>query len=142
MPQLEELISWEARTPTGIRAEFDGVMPEAVWKAVTRETDNCLGRKCHNYSESFYFVARERWKNARLLVTNHALLASHMALDGKLLPDFSAAVIDEAHRFPGAVLDAMKSSVPLNELAGLIRQAGRAGESARPSPRAHRAARP
>jgi ATP-dependent DNA helicase DinG len=137
--QLEELISWEARTPTGIRAEFDGVLPEAVWKAVTRETDNCLGRKCHNFSESFYFVARERWKNARLLVANHALLASHMALDGKLLPDFSAVVIDEAHRFPGAVLDAMKSSVPLNELAGLIRQAGRSGESARRSLESFRA---
>lgn len=138
-PELDRLIAFEAATSTGIRAEFDGVLPESVWKAVTREADNCLGRKCHNYAESFYFVARERWKNARLLITNHALLASHMALDGKLLPDFSAVVIDEAHRFPGAVLDAMKSSVPLNELAGLIRQAGRAGESARRSLESFRA---
>lgn len=131
--QLDALVEWEQKTPTGIRAEFEGAVQEAVWKAITREADNCLGRKCHNFSESFYFVARERWKNAKLLVANHALLASHMALDGKLLPDFSAAVIDEAHRFPGAVLDAMRASVPLNDLAGLIRQAGRNGDSARRS---------
>lgn len=123
--ELDSLIAWEEETLSGIRSEYPGSVGESVWGAVTRETDNCLGRRCPNYQESYYFVAREKWKKARILVVNHALLASHMALEGKLLPEFSAVVVDEAHKFPDAALDAMKQRLILGELSHLIRSSKR-----------------
>ncbi|MCE9600081.1 MAG: ATP-dependent DNA helicase [Spirochaetia bacterium] len=121
--EIERFLDWEKTTSSGIRSEYTGQFPEALWSSVTREPDNCLGRRCSNYDSSYYFVAREKWKRARLLVVNHALLANHFALDGKLLPELDAVVIDEGHRFPQAVSDALAQSVVLTELGMLLRQA-------------------
>ncbi|MBL8021612.1 MAG: ATP-dependent DNA helicase [Leptospirales bacterium] len=121
--EIERFLDWEKATSSGIRSDYTGNFPEALWGSVTREADNCLGRRCSNYDVSYYFVAREKWKRARLLVVNHALLANHFALDGKLLPELDAVVIDEGHRFPQAVSDALAQSVVLTELGTLLRQA-------------------
>jgi len=136
--ELDSFLDWEKVTSTGIRSDFTGQMPDSIWPAVTREADNCLGRRCPNFETSYYFVAREKWKKAQILVLNHALLANHLLLERKLLPEFEVVVIDEAHRFGDAVADALDQAVVLADLAGTLRaarhgadQAGRALEGFR-----------
>lgn len=90
---------WEAKTSTGILSEFAGPTPPGFLAQVAREGETCLGPKCPNYSTSHYFVAREKWRRAELLIVNHSLLSRHLLAENGLLPEFQCAVIDEAHRF-------------------------------------------
>lgn len=118
---LPAFLDWEAGSETGSRLDYDGFVTPTFWNQVTREADNCLGKKCPNFDESFYFVARRRWREAKILIVNHSLLGAHLALDRKLLPEFDHLVIDEGHRFPESLTDAFQRSVSLSEIAGLVR---------------------
>ena len=71
-----------------------------VWDEVSSQQGNCLGKSCPNYKDCFYHRARRRVWNAQILIVNHALFFSDLALrrDGaRLLPDYDVVVFDEAH---------------------------------------------
>ncbi len=74
--------------------------PHALWSQVCSEHDNCLARKCPHYARCFLMKARARAFDAEVLVLNHHLFFSDLALreNGKgLLPAFDTLVLDEAH---------------------------------------------
>ncbi|PJZ37150.1 helicase [Leptospira levettii] len=123
-PEMESSISyfvnWEKQTESGIRAEYDGYLSNSFWSSVARESDNCLGRNCPNFNSSYYFLEKEKWKKANILIVNHHLLASHLAGDFKLLPPFSQLVIDEAHVFPEIVGKAFGSEIRYELILNLL----------------------
>lgn len=83
-------------------------IPEDVWAKVCCD-DSCTPasrkeRPCH------YHLARQRMRAVQIVVANHALLAIDLKVragGGKLLPDASAVVVDEAHAFEKVALDQM-----------------------------------
>lgn len=97
---IDGVLDWLRESSTGVRQEYRGYASPAFWSKFTRDPDDCLGSRCHNFDTSYYFLARERWRRARLLILNHSLLSAHLAVGGQLLPEFAALVVDEAHRFP------------------------------------------
>ncbi len=121
---LEEYLIWEKTTQTGSRMDYTGVVTGYFWDSVTRNPEDCLGARCPNFSSSYYFLAREKWKKARLLIINHSLLANHIAADRNLLPEFQTLVIDEAHRFPDVFSSSFQESVSLYEINSLIKTGG------------------
>ncbi len=70
------------------------------WDAVKSEHGNCRGRKCPHFRKCFYFKARRRLQTADIIVANHALLFSDLALKGEeapgVLPEYRYVIIDEA----------------------------------------------
>ena len=69
-----------------------------VWDAVGSENGNCLGKKCPH--RSIAGKARRRMWSANVLVVNHALFMTDLALRSagvSLLPDYGVAIFDEAH---------------------------------------------
>ena len=59
-----------------------------------------MGRQCPTYQDCFYYKARRRIGNAQLLVVNHALFFTDLALrlgEVSLLPRYDVVVFDEAH---------------------------------------------
>lgn len=98
--QLGEIRLWSGMTKDGSRSDLDFKPLGPVWDAVASEHGNCLGKKCPRFRDCFYFAARQRMKNANLLVVNHALFMSDLALRGSgasLLPEYDVAIFDEAH---------------------------------------------
>ncbi len=98
--QLGEIKLWAGRTEDGSRSDLDFKPLGPVWDAVASEHGNCLGKKCPRFRDCFYFAARQRMKNANLLIVNHALFMSDLALRGSgasLLPEYDVAIFDEAH---------------------------------------------
>lgn len=98
--QLSEVRVWSKKTRDGSRSDLDFKPLGTVWDAVGSENGNCLGRKCPRYQECFYFKARRRMKTANILVVNHALFVSDLALraaGASLLPEYDVAIFDEAH---------------------------------------------
>ncbi|MCB1140183.1 MAG: DEAD/DEAH box helicase, partial [Leptospiraceae bacterium] len=93
--EYERLLQFHSEHSIAMRTEAP-VSP-ALWSKVGRDPEDCLGRKCMYYDHSPYFLARERWRQAHLLIMNHSLLAAHLESKSQLLPDFRAIVVDEAH---------------------------------------------
>jgi len=100
LQQIRELRGWSRETTDGSLSDLDSRPWSSVWDEVRSDSGNCLGRKCPTYKQCFYFAARRRLQNAQLLIVNHALFFSDLALRRlgvKILPDYDAVVLDEAH---------------------------------------------
>jgi ATP-dependent DNA helicase DinG len=97
---LSQIKLWAGRTDDGSRSDLDFRPTPAVWEAVQSDHGNCLGKKCRTYKDCFYFAARRRMNTANLLIVNHALFMTDLALRGRgsnLLPEYDVAIFDEAH---------------------------------------------
>ncbi len=98
--QLQTLKRWSQTTTDGSLSDLEFKPSGSVWDEVSSDSGNCLGRKCPTYKECFYYQARRRAKNAQILVVNHALFFSDLALrraGASILPNYDAVIIDEAH---------------------------------------------
>jgi ATP-dependent DNA helicase DinG len=101
--QLATVRMWSTRTSDGSRSDLNFRPFPSVWEAVQSEDGNCLGRECPNHKECFFYRARRRVQHANILIVNHALLATDLALrdsgDFGILPKYDVAILDEAHTF-------------------------------------------
>jgi len=98
--ELDRISQWAQETKDGSLSDLPFQPSYATWDKVCSEHGNCPGRKCGHYRNCFYRQARKRWDEADLLVANHALLFSDLALkeaDIGFLPKYKTVVIDEAH---------------------------------------------
>ena len=98
--QLEQLHRWSQQTQDGSRSDLDYTPQAAVWDEVASDSGNCMGRNCPRYKDCFYYQSRRRMDHARILVVNHALFFSDLALrraGASLLPDADVVIFDEAH---------------------------------------------
>ncbi len=98
--QLDAIRKWSRTSTDGSRSDLDMKPLPSVWDAVASESGNCLGPKCPHHKDCFYFKARRRIWSANLLVVNHALFMTDLALRDagvSILPDYAVAVFDEAH---------------------------------------------
>ncbi len=84
----------------GSLAELPNVPDPAVWEKVCAEQGNCLGKKCEFYKGCFWQAAKRRMTLGNVLVVNHALFFSDLALrmaGVNYLPKYDLLILDEAH---------------------------------------------
>jgi ATP-dependent DNA helicase DinG len=106
--QLQQIGRWSRTTRDGSRSDLSFQAQSAVWDLVESDSGNCLGRGCPDYAKCFYFQARKRMFSAQLLIVNHALFFSDLALrreGASLLPDYKVVVFDEAHTLEDVAAD-------------------------------------
>ena len=98
--QLRQLRDWSRETADGSLADLDFRPVPAVWDEVASDHGNCMGRACPRYGDCFYYKARRQMQNAQILVVNHALFFTDLALrreNVSILPNYDAVILDEAH---------------------------------------------
>ncbi|MDX2035441.1 MAG: ATP-dependent DNA helicase [Isosphaeraceae bacterium] len=98
--QLGKIAQWAKTTGDGSRSDLDFAPVGSVWEAIGSDQSNCLGKSCPRHKECFYYAARRRMNTANLLVVNHALFLTDLALragGGGMLPKYDVAIFDEAH---------------------------------------------
>ncbi len=98
--QLRSVREWATTSYDGTLSELEFKPLPQMWDEVRSEHGNCMGRKCPTYNDCFYYRARRRVWNADILVVNHALFFSDLALrreGASILPDYDVAIFDEAH---------------------------------------------
>jgi ATP-dependent DNA helicase DinG len=79
-----------------------------VWDKVCAEHGNCLGRRCKYYDGCFYQASRRRILHGQILICNHAMFFSDLALRGSgasILPNYDFAVLDEGHTVEAVASD-------------------------------------
>ncbi|MBW2466767.1 MAG: ATP-dependent DNA helicase, partial [Deltaproteobacteria bacterium] len=110
-PQLElfapgktrgKITEWLEATTTGDRAELPWLEDSsALWREISATTGQCLGSKCPQDKTCFITELRRKAAAARILIVNHHLLFSDLALrsegHGEVLPRYESVIFDEAH---------------------------------------------
>ena len=108
--ELRALLDWIDRTEDGSRSDLPFVPSHDVWEEVRSETDACLRAKCPHFQQCHYQRARRAGAGADLIVVNHALFFSDLAVrivtenfsDSAVLPSYKRVIFDEAHHIEDA----------------------------------------
>ena len=120
------LSEWANHSETGDISEFSGI-PEndRLWFYATSNTDNCLGSECPDYDRCFVVKARKKAMDADLVVVNHHLYFSDLALKeegfGEILPDTEVLIFDEAHQLPDIASHFFGSSLSMRQIETLTK---------------------
>lgn len=105
---LHVIEDWAKTTLDGTLSTLPQLERPGVWDKVQSDSGNCMGRKCSEYKRCFYQRARREMESANLLVCNHALFFSDLALrtgDVGFLPAYQHVILDEAHGVEDAAAD-------------------------------------
>jgi ATP-dependent DNA helicase DinG len=108
LAQLRDVNKWSKTTHDGSLSDLSFRPLGPVWDEVASDSTNCLGRRCPTYAKCFYYQDRRRMQNAQILVVNHALLFSDIALrrvGASILPDYDIVILDEAHTVEAVASD-------------------------------------
>ncbi len=124
---LKSIMTWCLKTVTGVRQDMPFTVSENAWRQVHVERVLCLGRQCSHRRECFWQQAKERQRTAEVLVTNHSLFFSNLAAGGRLLPEFSAAILDEAHRVEDVAANFLGDELSHSDVANLLHEVGQRG---------------
>ena len=97
---LHQIEDWAYETRDGTLSTLPQLERGAVWDRVRSDSGNCMGRRCPHHDACFYQSARRAMEGANLLICNHALFFSDLALRMRevgFLPEHHHVILDEAH---------------------------------------------
>ncbi len=103
--ELLMIRDWAARSSTGAKDDLSFLPKEDVWSRVNSDPDACAASRCRRRDDCFLLKARKAAASAGILVANHHLLFSDLAIrmggigyeSTAILPPFRRLIFDEAH---------------------------------------------
>ncbi len=131
----EAIRLWERTTATGDLAELPELAESGALRTrLTTDRHGCPGGSCPEYAGCHLYRARQKAKEADVVIVNHHLLLADQALQAEgfsLLGDAGVVVVDEAHALPDTARTVWGESVSFKQLDALARAAGKvlAGQS-------------
>lgn len=120
---LHQIEDWVYDTEDGTLSTLPSLERPGVWDKVQSDHANCMGRKCPHHNECFYQSARREMEGARILVCNHALFFSDLALRMRgtgFLPEYQHVILDEAHGVEDVASDHFGVSLSEGKVAHLL----------------------
>ncbi|HKL58013.1 MAG TPA: ATP-dependent DNA helicase [Sphaerochaeta sp.] len=136
--ELYQLNEWAMTTDTGLRSDYPGRLGE-IWGEVLCDGDLCNTHKCEYFKECFFFKAKQKIKEARIIVSNHHLLftdarsrhESDIGFDEEaVLPAYNRLIIDEAHNIESNASSFFTSEYTSKEMLRQISWIQRSGRFA------------
>jgi len=117
--ELQQLLDWAFSTKTGDLSDISPQPSWRVWEKIHSSGETCFRARCPYFKECFVLKARRNAASANILVTNHSLLFSDIAIraetgsmsDSTILPKYNRVVFDEAHNIEEVATDHFGSSV-------------------------------
>lgn len=123
LKELQQIVAWSKTTGDGSLSDLPFRPRGSVWDEVASDNHNCLGRHCPTYSKCHYFRARRRIYNAQLLIVNHALFFSDLAVrqaGAQILPDYDSVIFDEAHTMEAVAGDHLGLSISSGQVSYVL----------------------
>lgn len=126
--ELQSLVAWARRTSDGSLSDLEAEPSDEVWDEVCAEPDLCTRLECPHFDRCFLFAARRRAAEADVVVVNHHLLASDLAIrrvqnnwqEAAVLPPYRRLVIDEAHHLEDTAAQHLGTEVTTRGLMRLL----------------------
>ncbi|MCB1704763.1 MAG: ATP-dependent DNA helicase DinG [Halioglobus sp.] len=141
--QSEAMPVYDAMLEALGRGEWDGdrdnwpdSVADEVWFSATSDHSQCSGRRCPNISQCSFYRARDELQSADIIVTNHDLVLSDLALGGGAIlsaPEDSIYVFDEGHHLPDKALSHFSSYCRLNATVSWLQDSKKALSQAAPA---------
>jgi len=127
--EIKGLSDWADTTRNGDRSEAPPVS-DKIWKQFSSTTTECPGRgNCPFGKECFAEKARDRAKEAQIVVTNHAVVANDLVSEGGVMVgDRDILVFDELHELDGYLSSAWGATVTVKSLKDAVREFKKANE--------------
>jgi ATP-dependent DNA helicase DinG len=99
---------------------------DRAWRQVSVSARECLGAtRCPFGEECFAERAKERAAKARVVVTNHSMLAIDAIEGVPMIPEYDAVVVDEAHELAARVTQAATDELTVPEVERVARRVQR-----------------
>lgn len=128
MRVLAKVLVWLLSTRTGDRAELNLNTPaeREVWMRLSAEDEGCTAENCIKHFNGLcpFYRARQAAQSAHLIIVNHALLLSDIAIGSRVLPEYQTLIIDEAHHLEEATTNALSYRVTQYDIARILRELG------------------
>jgi ATP-dependent DNA helicase DinG len=125
---LAKVLVWQMENNSGDRTEINltGPSERDVWTHISAEDDACTSETCLERTGGAcpFFKAKQASQNAHILVVNHALLLTDVAVGNRVLPEYEHVIIDEGHHLESATTDSLSFRLTQFDLERLIREIG------------------
>ncbi|MBG0766832.1 ATP-dependent DNA helicase [Sphaerochaeta halotolerans] len=104
--ELYQIGQWIKESETGLFADFPGRLSGELKGEICSDGDLCQNHACAYFRDCFYFKAKAKAKDAKIIISNHHLLftdaqsrfISNVGYEEEMiLPPFNRLIIDEAH---------------------------------------------
>lgn len=127
---FEYLWDWiKDKNCSGDRSDFSRPIPGEIWGRICVD-DTCTGKKCpvNAAGGCFYYQARTKLQQAKIIVCNHALFFTDMKIrkssDGyaSILPEYQIVVFDEAHHVEKTARNTLGTQVSSQRIPMLLAQ--------------------
>lgn len=107
---LADIARWASQTKDGSLGDLAEAPNPEVWDEVSAEPDLCTRAQCPHYDKCFLFSARRAAAQADVVVVNHHLLMSDVAVrrvqnnwdEAAVIPAYTRLVVDEGHHLEDA----------------------------------------
>ncbi len=139
--ELGDIINWASRTSDGSLSDLATQPRAEIWDEVAAEPDLCQRFQCKHFEKCFVFKARRVAAQADVIVVNHHLLLSDVAVrratnnwaDAAVLPAYSRLIVDEGHHLEDAAANHLGLTVTRRGLQRLFSRLERRGRGLLPA---------
>jgi len=114
LTEFTKIFAWSYKTQDGTLYDLEEEPDSKVWGMVSTDSETCLGKNCQYYKKCFFQKAREKINEARILIVNHHLFFSNLALakeQKSIFPEWDGLVFDEAHSIEGVATEHLGASI-------------------------------
>lgn len=130
---LNAIIEWVKTTQDGSLQDLPFSPTPEVWDEVVSDGDVCLRAKCPHFEQCFYQKARREAAAADVIVANHSLLFSDIAVRRiqqnytapAVLPPYKRVILDEAHNIEEAATEHLGAAVSRRGLMRILNRLDR-----------------
>lgn len=126
MDHFDQVRRWAATTTVGDRRELTN-LPEdlSFWSRINARSEICLGQKCPDFEPCFITRMRNRAEDADIVVVNHHLFFADLSVRGnqygRVIPDYTAVIFDEAHLIEDIAADYFGVQISNFQIDELVR---------------------
>ena len=134
--EFQAILQWLGSTEDGSLSDLSAPPSEEVWEEVRSDPDICLRARCPHFQQCFYQRARRGAAAAEIMVVNHHLLFTDLAVrrvtnnytQAAVLPPYRHLILDEAHNAEEAATDHLGIEVTRVGLFRLLSRLHRRGK--------------
>ncbi len=133
--EMTALLSWLETTTDGSLSDLPFTPEPETWEEVRSDPDICLRSRCPHFQECHYQRSRRQAASADLLIVNHHMLFTDLAVRratlnwtaSAVLPAYNRIVLDEAHNIEDAATSHLGVEVTRRGLYRVLSRLERSG---------------
>ncbi|HEY7394433.1 MAG TPA: helicase C-terminal domain-containing protein [Gemmatimonadaceae bacterium] len=134
--ELDAIHAWSQQTKDGSLSDLTAPPRSELWDEISAEPDLCTRVQCPVYTKCFLFKARREAAQSDVIVVNHHLLLSDLAVrratgnwgEAAVLPAYTRLVVDEGHHLEDAAASHLGATVSRRSLQRLFNRLDRRGK--------------